>query len=137
MSNNGTDMTPSPQPSHTARTEASNLRWHVEHDGVPVAESSAVLLVHEHVNGTDLAPVPYFPISDVRPGLLKPSDHTTRCPVKGTASYYSVRLDDNTIENGVWTYPEPLNNVAAIVGHVGFYGDRFAISAEPSDIDER
>lgn len=133
MSNTTSDMSTTPQPSHTARTESSDLRWSVEHDGVPVAESTDVVLVHEHYNGTDLPPIPYFPLSDVRPGLLEPSEHTTRCSVKGTASYYSVRLDDAGIEDGVWYYPEPLEAVAAIAGHVGFYGDRFSIGARRAE----
>jgi uncharacterized protein (DUF427 family) len=131
MSKTETDMSNAPRPSHTARTEASDLLWRVEHDGVPVAESTDVVLVLENYNGTELTPVPYFPLSDVRSELLEPSELTTHCPVKGSASYYSVRVNDTTVEDGVWYYPEPLEGVAALAGHVGFYGDRFSIRSRP------
>jgi uncharacterized protein (DUF427 family) len=135
MSNSETDVSTTPRPSHTARTEVSDLPWRVEYNSVPVAESTEVVLVLENYNGTDLAPVPYFPLSDVRSELLEPSDLTTRCPVKGSASYYSVRVNDTTVVDGVWYYPEPLDGVAAIAGHVGFHGDRFSISSGPVEGD--
>ena len=35
----------------------------------------------------------YFPIESVVDGVLVPSDHTSVCPWKGTASYYSLEVD--------------------------------------------
>ena len=36
-----------------------------------------------------------------RPGLLEPSDHTTHCPFKGDASYWSLRVGDRVRGRGV------------------------------------
>ena len=42
-------------------------------------------------------PVYYFPESEVRMDLLEPTDHSTRCPFKGEASYWSVRVGDGDL----------------------------------------
>ena len=63
-------------------------------------------LLHEHAH----LPIYYFPREDVRFDLLEPTDHHTRCPYKGEASYWSVRVGDQVAENAVWGYPEPLDD---------------------------
>ena len=40
--------------------------------------------------------------------LLERTEHTTHCPFKGDASYFSVRVGDALLENAVWTYEDPL-----------------------------
>lgn len=86
---------------------------------VLVAESDRCLVVTE----TDHDDRLYFPETDVRWELFTPSDHTTVCPFKGRASYWTLNSADPTIENVVWTYRTPLPEVAAIAGHVSFYDD--------------
>ena len=49
----------------------------------------------------------YFPLASVNAALLQPSSHTTVCPWKGTANYYSLKVDDERNENAVWYYAEP------------------------------
>ncbi|PRY32639.1 DUF427 domain-containing protein [Umezawaea tangerina] len=63
----------------------------------------------------------YFPMSSVESKFLKPSDTTSRCPWKGTASYFS--LDVNGAENtdAAWYYPEPKAEAAQIKDHVAFW----------------
>ena len=73
----------------------------VEFDGETIADSKRVMLMHE----AGLLPVYYFPIEDVRMGLLEESAHTTHCPSKGDASYWSVRVGERVAENAVWGYP--------------------------------
>ncbi len=118
--------------AHTAHTEPSDKTWTVTRNGTVVARSSAAVMVHEHYNGTDLPPVPYLPVADVVASLSGPTGHSTACPVKGTAGYYSVELDDGSADeltNSVWFYPEPLSPLEPIVDHVAFYGDRFEITS--------
>ena len=86
---------------------------------VLVAESDRCLVVTE----TDHDDRLYFPESDVRWELFEPTDHTTVCPFKGRASYWTLVATDPAIENIVWTYRTPLPEVAAIAGHVSFYDD--------------
>lgn len=88
--------------------------------GEVVAESRAALAVRE----TGHAPVMYFPKADVRFDLLEPTDHTTVCPFKGEASYWTIRVGTAEAENAVWGYEHPFEEVAGLAGHVAFYADR-------------
>lgn len=63
----------------------------------------------------------YFPASAVKSEYLQPSEHTSRCPWKGLASYYSVSVDGKVNENAAWYYPEPLEKAAQIKGHIAFW----------------
>lgn len=85
--------------------------------GVTVADSRDVLRLKEG----GLAPVFYFPLSDVRRDLLVPTDHATSCALKGAANYYSLRLDGRTIENAVWQYSAPKPGVPELADRVAFY----------------
>jgi acyl-CoA thioesterase II len=91
---------------------------------VLVAESDRCLVVTE----TDHDDRLYFPESDVRWELFVPSDHTTVCPFKGRASYWTLTSADPAIENVVWTYHTPLPEVAAIAGHVSFYDEALRVA---------
>ena len=63
----------------------------------------------------------YFPIDDLREELLEPSDHSTHCPFKGDASYWSVRVGDRLAENAIWTYREPLAEAQWLRGYASIY----------------
>ncbi|MFQ5911788.1 MAG: DUF427 domain-containing protein [Nitrospinota bacterium] len=63
----------------------------------------------------------YFPPESVRREHFKPSDHTTVCPWKGTASYYHVDVDGEVNENAAWYYPEPKEKAAHIKDRVAFW----------------
>jgi uncharacterized protein (DUF427 family) len=56
--------------------------------------------------------------------LLEPTDHSTRCPYKGEASYWSVRVGDHVAENAVWGYPEPIDDAPPLAGYVAFYWNK-------------
>ena len=66
----------------------------------------------------------YVPLEDFDSSLLEESDQTSHCPFKGDASYWSIRVGDRVIEDAVWTYREPIDDVAEIAGHASFYADR-------------
>jgi uncharacterized protein (DUF427 family) len=58
--------------------------------------------------------------------------HRTHCPYKGDAAYWSIRSDERTVENAVWSYEAPYAGVAAIKEHLAFYPDRVdAIEERP------
>ncbi|HQT86602.1 MAG: hypothetical protein B7Z58_16075 [Acidiphilium sp. 37-64-53] len=63
----------------------------------------------------------YFPLDAVRAEALRPSATTSRCPWKGTASYYTVAVDGATNTDAAWYYAEPLAAAAAIKGRVAFW----------------
>jgi uncharacterized protein (DUF427 family) len=105
---------------HVLYLEESPKRVRVMFGGEVVADSRHAKLLHE----AGLLPVYYFPVEDVRMELLEESDHTTHCPFKGNASYWSVRVGDRVAENAVWGYPEPTDSCPPISGHVAFYWNR-------------
>jgi uncharacterized protein (DUF427 family) len=64
---------------------------------------------------------------------LRPTRHSTRCPYKGDASYFSIRVGDRAEENAVWSYESPYPSVAKIKDYVAFYPSRMdAIDEMPS-----
>lgn len=82
-----------------------------------VADTHRALLLRESGH----TPVYYVPREDARLDLMSPSDHTTRCPYKGEASYWNVTAGRRMAENAVWSYEDPIDGVAAIRGHMAFY----------------
>ena len=107
-------------PDYRITFEPSPRRVRVEFNGAFIADSTRAHLLFE----TRHLPVYYFPRADVRMDLLRPSDHHTFCPYKGTASYWTIAVGRRTAENAVWAYPEPFAEVAAIGDFVAFYWDR-------------
>ena len=95
-------------------------RVRVTFAGHVVADSKHALLLAE----ASYPPVAYVPRADVDMTLLQRTDHKTHCPYKGDASYYSIRADGRVAENAIWTYEQPLDDVAEITGYVAFYPNR-------------
>ena len=102
---------------HVLYFEDSPRRVRVMFGGETIADSKRVKLLHE----TGHLPVYYFPMEDVRMDLLEESDHTTQCPFKGVASYWSVRVGDKVAENSAWSYPEPIDSAPPLAGYLAFY----------------
>ena len=63
----------------------------------------------------------YFPLSSVNKAYLRPSDHHTVCPWKGTASYYSVEVNGEKNQNAAWFYPAPSDAAKQIKDFVAFW----------------
>ena len=93
--------------------------------GVTIADSNAALRCEETGHG----PVHYLPEKDVRLDLLRPTEHHTRCPYKGEASYWTIEVpaDAGSVqrsENAVWAYPSPYDEVSRLAGYYAFYPNR-------------
>jgi uncharacterized protein (DUF427 family) len=106
-------------PAHVLYLEDVPRRVRVVVAGETVAQSSRVRLLHE----TGLMPVYYFPEEDVRAGLLEPTGHTTHCPFKGDASYWTVRVGADRRDDAVWSYPDPLAGAPPLAGYLAFRWD--------------
>jgi len=63
----------------------------------------------------------YFPPESIDKDLFVASDHTSVCPWKGTASYFSIVVDGERNENAAWTYPNPKDAASEIKDHVAFW----------------
>src|SRR5205814_1338458 len=66
-------------------------------------------------------PIYYFPPEDVRHDLLEPSDKSSKCPHKGEASYWSIRVGDRDVTDAVWSYQQPIDGREDIKGLMAFY----------------
>ena len=93
--------------------------------GVTIADSTAAVRCEETGHG----PVHYLPQKDVRLDLLHPTDHHTRCPYKGEASYWTIEVpaENGAVrrsENAVWAYPTPYDEVPKLAGYYAFYTSR-------------
>ncbi|HWE61311.1 MAG TPA: DUF427 domain-containing protein, partial [Chloroflexota bacterium] len=105
---------------HQVTVEDSPRRVRVFFNNVVIADSRRVKLLFE----TNHLPVYYFPLADLRQDLLEPTDHTSHCPYKGDARYWSIRVADRVAENAVWNYPAPIPSGPAIGDFAAFYWDR-------------
>jgi uncharacterized protein (DUF427 family) len=63
----------------------------------------------------------YFPAEAVSQEHLRPSEHHTVCPWKGTASYYDVVAGDQVNPNAAWYYPTPKDAAKEIAGRIAFW----------------
>lgn len=112
-------------PDHTVEVDPQPSSVRVSFEGRVVAESQRARVLRE----SRCPPRIYVPREDVDFALLESTDHTTWCPFKGQASYHSIRLGDVVAENAVWSYEDPFDEMAAIAGHLAFYGERVKIES--------
>ena len=70
----------------------------------------------------------YFPPGAVDRDRFRQSGTTTHCPWKGDASYLSVEVDGEVVEDAAWYYPAPKEAAANIKDHVAFYGNKVEVA---------
>lgn len=117
-----------PRDPHT-RVDAVPSSRHVQVgiDGTVVADTRTPVLLFE----TSLPVRYYIPRRDVRLDLFDTTDHSTRCPYKGTAApYWSWRGGAAVPPNIVWSYPDPLPAVAAIRGRLAFFNEAVDLTVD-------
>lgn len=101
-------------PDHRVTLHPADVRVQVTLNGEAIADSRNALELRE----SGYPPVYYLPRTEVRMDRLVRSSHTTYCPFKGTASYYSF---ENGAQNAVWSYEQPYDEVAGIKEQLAFY----------------
>lgn len=81
-------------------------------NGKVIAESNDTIIVENNH---------YFPADSIKKEFYVESPHTTICPWKGKASYYSIQVDGQTNLNAAWYYPEPKDAAKQIANFVAFW----------------
>ncbi len=81
-------------------------------NGVILAESEDTVVV----DGNH-----YFPPEAINQEHFQPSQTTSVCGWKGTASYYSVQVNGETNKDCAWYYPETKPEANHITGRVAFW----------------
>ena len=97
----------------------AGVRVRITFNGEVIADSRDALRLEEG----KYAPVYYVPRKDVKMERLIRTSHTSHCPHKGDATYYSIS-NGQTARNAVWSYEQPIEAVAAIREHLAFYPDK-------------
>ena len=107
-------------PYHRVDIVRSDRHVRVTLGGQLLAQSTRAVAVFE----SNLPPRWYLPQEDVVADLVE-SETVTRCPYKGTASYWSVRRPDGSLEKDlVWCYAEPIVDAARITGLLCLFNER-------------
>ncbi|MDZ7631530.1 MAG: DUF427 domain-containing protein [Gemmatimonadaceae bacterium] len=81
-------------------------------NGVVVAESDDTVVVEGNH---------YFPAASLKREYVADSTHHTSCPWKGTASYYTLRVNGSENRDAVWYYPAPKAGAEAVTNRVAFW----------------
>jgi uncharacterized protein (DUF427 family) len=109
-----------PSAEHPITIEPNPARVVVRVGDAVVADTRDAVTLRE----ADYKPVQYIPIADVDESLLERTEHTSYCPFKGDATYFSIPAGGERSENAVWEYLDPSPAVAEIKDRVAFYPDR-------------
>jgi uncharacterized protein (DUF427 family) len=104
-------------PEHRITTDRDDARVQVVVRGEVIADTRNAIALKEG----DYPIVYYVPRKDVKMDRLVRTSHTTYCPFKGHASYYSLARGS---ENAVWSYEQPYDEVAVIKERLAFYPDK-------------
>jgi len=109
-------------PGHRITAQPAGVRVRVTFKGEVIADTREAVQMEEAMEGSTVAPVVYYiPRQGVRMNRLKRTTHTTYCPFKGHASYFSL-IDG--AENAVWSYEQPYDEMMAIKDRLAFYPDK-------------
>jgi uncharacterized protein (DUF427 family) len=103
------------------RLEPTARRLRVVFGGVEIASTTGAYRMLE----TSHPPVYYIPPADVRLEYLEPVDgRQSFCEFKGSARYWTVRVNEHVSPSAAWTYPRPAAGYAAIADYFAFYAGR-------------
>jgi uncharacterized protein (DUF427 family) len=109
-----------PGPDHPITVTPNPNRVRVTFAGRVIADTTRALTLQE----ASYPAVQYIPREDATMDLLRRSDHSTHCPYKGDASYFTIAVDGRTADNAIWTYEQPFAAVADIANLLAFYPNR-------------
>lgn len=107
-------------PAHEVRITPSNKQVTAILNGIAIANTTNALVVEE----SGYPPVYYVPLNDVRMELATETEHSTYCPFKGQAAYWSFAAIGVSAENAAWGYKMPYDEVRALKGHLAFYPEK-------------
>ena len=112
-----------PGPDHPITITPAPRQVRVRFQDHVIATSDRALVLKE----ADYPPVMYIPREDVEAAFLSKTTHSTHCPYKGDASYYSLFMNGDLAENVAWSYEAPYPAMEQIRDLLAFYPDRVEI----------
>jgi len=120
------------------RLEPTARHLRIVHAGAVLAETSCALRILE----TSHPPVYYIPQGDIAMERLHLSTQRgSFCEFKGVASYWSLDVVANKVDNVAWSYAKPSPSYAALKDYLAFYASRVdectvdgeVVHAQPGD----
>ena len=81
-------------------------------NGRVIAESDDIVTVEGNA---------YFPAAALDHAFVAESAHTSVCGWKGTAKYYTLKVDGQENRDAVWYYPTPKPGAEQVGGRVAFW----------------
>ena len=112
----GRFLTPEPLPERLLFAEPLRRRLRVKFADEWITDSEDVLLLHE----PGRYPVAYFPLDDVRAGVLVGEKPNTRTPTFGDTEWFTVTLGERRETRGAWHYTAPPDYAGEFRGRVAF-----------------
>ena len=109
-----------PGPDHPITIKPNPKRVKVSIGGRVIADTRNALTLRE----AQYPPVQYIPRKDVDMSVAQHTSHSSHCPYKGDASYYSFLIGGARSANAAWSYESPHAAVAQIKDYLAFYPDR-------------
>jgi uncharacterized protein (DUF427 family) len=118
-----------PGPDHPITVTPNPRRVRVEVAGHVIVDSATALSLKEATYPV----VQYIPRGDIEMGFFGKTDRSTNCPYKGDASYYTLTIEGQVLENVAWSYEEPYPAMQQIEGYLAFYPDKVKVyEVDPS-----
>ncbi len=109
-------------PEHRITAKPAGVRVRVTFKGQIIADTRDAIQMEETMKGSTVAPIVYYlPRKDVKMERLARTRHSTYCPFKGHASYYSLV---GGAENAAWSYEQPYDEMLPIKDRLAFYPDK-------------
>lgn len=111
--------------SHPIDLTTAPRRWRALFAGHVIADSDDAVVLHE----AGAPATVYFPSEDVSTEYMSPTAHRSHCPYKGEASYFSILMDGELVEDVAWTYADPYPAMDLLAGRIAFYPDKVEVYA--------
>jgi uncharacterized protein (DUF427 family) len=109
-------ITATPLPDRLLFVEPLRRRMRVRFAGECIADSDNVLLLHEPGH----YPVAFFPVGNVRPGVLVADERITQHRELGDTTWFSVTSGEQTTRRAAWQHTNLPSYASALAGRVAF-----------------
>jgi len=112
----GRFLTPEPVAKRLLFAEPLRRRLRVKLADQWIADSEDVVLLHEPAH----YPVAYFPLADVRPGLLVSENRTTEHRDLGATDWFTVVVGERRVPHAAWQFPSLPEHASVLRARVAF-----------------
>jgi len=112
----GRFLVPEPLPKRLLYAEPLRRRMRVRFGGTWIADTEDVILLFEPGH----YPMAYFKETEVTPGTLEISSHTTQHPDLGPTAWYTVHAGEKSASRGAWQHVGLPSHAQELQGRVAF-----------------